>query len=64
MENFSASGNESVLSVLSESRIYFSGLVSHCLMYVPLVTGSTVSVFSESAWKITGKVLRPEPVAE
>ena len=45
------SRNESVLSVSSESGIYVSGLVNHCLMCILLDTGAAVSVLSESAWK-------------
>ena len=45
------SRNESVLSVLSESGIYVSGLVNHRLMCILLDTGAAVSVFGESTWK-------------
>ena len=57
------SRNESVLSVLSESGIYVSGLVNHRLMCILLDTGATVSVLSESAWKKSGIVLKPEPIS-
>ena len=57
------SRNESVLSVLSESGIYVSGLVNYRLMCVLLDTGATVSVLSESAWKKSGIVLKPEPIS-
>ena len=57
------SRNESVLSVLSESGIYVSGLVNHRLLCILLDTGATVSVVSESAWKKSGTVSKPEPIA-
>ena len=62
LENFGVSRNESVLSVLSESGIYFSGLVNHRLMCILLYTGVTVCVFSESVWKKSGTVFKPGPI--
>ena len=44
MKNFDVSRNESVLSVLSESGIYVSGLVNHRLMCILLDTGALLSV--------------------
>ena len=51
------SRNKGVLSVLSESGIYVSGLVNHRLMCILLDTGAAVSVLGESAWKKSGTVL-------
>ena len=56
------SRNKGVLSVLSESGIYVSGLVNHRLMCILLDTGAAVSVLGESAWKKSGTVLYPEPL--
>ena len=51
------SRNKCVLSVLSESGIYVSGLVNHRLMCILLDTGAAVSVLGESTWKKSGTVL-------
>ena len=57
MENFGVSRNKGVLSVLSESGIYVSGLVNHRLMCILLDTSAAVSVLGESTWKKSGTVL-------
>ena len=52
--NYNTTANDSVISALSDSGIYITRLVNHCLTCVLLDTGATVSVLSEDTWKKSG----------
>ena len=54
--NYNTTANDSVISAISDSGIYITGLVNHCLTCVLLDTGATVSVLSEDMWKKSGYV--------
>ena len=60
--NYNTTANDSVISAISDSGIYITGLVNHCLTCVLLDTGATVSVLSEDTWKKSGYVSKLKPV--
>lgn len=51
-----------ILSVISDSRIFFTGFVDHSVTCVLLHTGATVSALRESTWENSGHVPKFKPV--
>ena len=55
--------SNNVLSAISDSGIYITGLVNHSVTCILLDTGATVSVLNEDTWKKSGHVSKVNPVA-
>ena len=55
--------SNNVLSAISDSGIYITGLVNHSVTCILLDTGATVSVLNEDTWKKSGHVSKVNPMA-
>ena len=54
--------SNNVLSAISDSGIYITGLVNHSVTCILLDTGATVSVLNEETWRKSGLVSKVNPV--
>lgn len=54
--------SNNVLSAISDSGIYITGLGNHSVTCILLDTGATVSVLNEETWRKSGHVSQVNPV--
>ena len=54
--------SNNVLSAISDSGIYITGLVNHSVTCILLDTGATVGVLNEETWRKSGLVSKVNPV--
>ena len=53
-----------VVSVITDSGVFITGLVYHCVTPILLDTGATVSVLSEEVWRKSLRISKLSPVSE